>query len=608
MKNILRITAILLIVGITMPSIAQKSVTESINYAEKLNKKIKKRRFKKFKTNYETALSDMANIEAGANDEFGHDKIADNINNWIKLNTILSSFDGGTISYKDESITLKVKDYSALKEVAFTTAAQDHYNAAMKIINEKESYDDKKASFKHFKKCSHYDIAKVHTDKIIENKTIVHYNEGLRLYESGANYEEKSKSITYFNRANKLTPNYNNNNDLVLELYYNEGVRMSALASFNERKQCVTYFKMANEITPNYKENNEISAKVFFDEAQKLSDSESIDDLKYSKGLLETTKRYSADYSGSEELYATVCEKGASILYEQANTAAEEESFKGQKEASLLYKNIIDNWMKDYEDVVEKEMQTRNNSSIHVFIVSADGSINTTKALTNGNIAQLEQYIRVNDDYELLEGLDMNNTDNYESAKEKVGYGFVLIKLSDETDEPQVNSYGPTTSTKTITKYYQKSPKNDMSGDYETKEISKSEYEKGKKVLELTDPNGSKTHISLFTKEGTITTISEQSIASKTYIIEVLDARDPSSPDQIKTLNFKLTAKDEILQQTYSGASETKPSKLSKDERELKSDEDLINQLGTANIKSIVTENKDKYISILNKIEYRNLQ
>ncbi len=290
MKNILRIIAILLIVGITMPSIAQKSVTESINYAEKLNKKIKKRRFKKFKTNYETALSDMANIEAGANDEFGHDKIADNINNWIKLNTILANFDGGTISYKDESVALKIKDYNALKETSFTTAAQEHYDAAMKIISEKESYDDKKASFKHFKKCSHYDIAKVHTDKIIENKTIVHYNEGLRLYETGANYEEKSKSVTYFNRANKLTPNYNNNNELVLELYYNEGIRISGLESFNEQKQCVTYFKMANKITPNYKENNEISAKVFFDEAQKFSDSENIDDLKYSKSLLETTK------------------------------------------------------------------------------------------------------------------------------------------------------------------------------------------------------------------------------------------------------------------------------------------------------------------------------
>jgi len=607
MKNLFKLTVLLLFIGLMQPISAQESVKESISFAKKLTKKVKKRRFNKFNNYYSTALSDIATIEAGANTEFGYDKIADNIHNWIKLNNLLAKFDGGTITYKDNTIELKVKDYAPLKEEAFTKAAQAHFDAGVNIINTKETYKDKKASFKHFTKCEHYDLSKTHIDKMNEIKAKVHYDEGFRLYEEGANYEEKEKSVSYFRKANKISPNFNNSNDLVVELYYNEGVRVSTLKTFKEREKCISYFESANNISPNYKENKEVIAKVFFDEAQKFSDSEEIKDLKYSKNLIQATKKYSPEYSGCDELYTTVCEKGASVLYEEANSKAEEENFKAQAEASKLYKNILDNWSKDYKDVAEKEISTRNNSKINVLIVASDGSIADTKTFYNSTSILLKNYIRVNGNYALLEGLDMNNTDNYESAKEKLGYGFVVIKLSDETSDAEVNSFGPTTTTRTITKYYKKSPKNDNRGKFEIIELSKSDFDKDLKLLKLIDPNGSKTHISFYTKEGTLTTISEKSIASKMYVVEILDARDPSSADQLSTRNVQLTAKDEVIKQSYNGPKETKPRVLRNDTRELKSDEYLIKQLGTVSIKKILKNNTDNYIMLLNKIEYRSL-
>lgn len=512
----------------THQTYAQYSVKDAIKYASKLKKKVKKGNFKKFNKSYTQALQAIEKIESKATTtEFGYDGIASNINSWIKLNNILAKFPNAKITYKDESIDLKVKDYSSLKIEAKTKAAQAHFDAGIKIIDANKDFTERKKAFSHFTKVRGFanDYVGIYAEKIEEAKGKVYYQEATRLLNEGKTFEEKKKSVSFFTSAKKICDTYKDIDEKVAALYYDEAIRLAA--------------------------------------------SDKLKDLSAATGCFANANKWIADYKECVAKRADVCEKGAGIIYNLAVEKEKEKSFAAQSKAAEMFENA-NNWVKDYKDATARAKIARDRSKVNVLVVNKNGNLLSPSAFAYGLKQKLPNYFITPSSIKDAANIDMNNTDNYAEAKKVLGYGFVVVKMG-EPESIEYSKSGPTSSMKDVHSYYVK--KKDVStGKMETNKISEKTYKTMKTVIAIAKEDGGQT---LLKYSGKVSTSVESATAIATYSLEVWDARDVENPVRVGVINRKWSKNDRIVREVYAGDRLANPGNLSNPTRSLKTEAEL---------------------------------
>lgn len=559
MKRIIPILGLALLFAIANTTQAQVSVSESNKYAKKLLKKVKGGNFKKFQKNYDQALKDIAKIEADATaSEFGYDAVADNIGAWISLNKTLAKFSGGKISFKEETITLQVKDYTALKTEAETKAAKAHFDAGVKIIEGTKDYATRTKAFEHFSKTYKYapDYHEVYKDKIHEIKANVHYEEGVRILTSGKDFNEKVKAVAIFKEATKITKPYKDINDLCAKLYYDEGVR---LATSNE-----------------------------------------IDDLKDALGHFKNARKWIADYKDSAEKAEAIRQKGAGIYYNKALAKEKEQTFEAQEDAAVLFKSA-DSWVKGYKDAVAKAEAAEKRAEVNILVCETNGNLIAPNAFSYKLQEATKDNFFTPSNLSAAQNIDLNKAANYAKAKQALGYGFILIKMG---AVGEIKYIKPTTETSTekIQKYFIHS-KNEETGEWEISDATEFEYKAANAMLEKAPLDDYKTSKS----NGTLTTVKQTTSASRSYTCEVWDARNPASPVKLGEVVRYVVKKDSKTNQSYTGDANAKPSSLKNDTQAIKTEQQLTSEINSEklSVQGIVAKEIDNIAKFINdKVKY----
>ncbi|MGQ1911032.1 hypothetical protein ACT3CE_14745 [Marinifilum sp. RC60d5] len=547
-----KITTLLLffvILCLTQQTNAQYSVRDAIKYASRLKKKVKKGNFKKFNKSYAEALQAIEKIESKATStEFGYDGVASNINSWIKLNNILAKFPNGKIVYKDESIDLKVKDYGPLKVEAKTKAAQAHFDAGIKIVNESDNFIKRKKAFTHFSKVEKYALnyKETYAEKVKEEKGKVYYEEAMRLLSEGKTFEEKKKAVSLFTSTKKVTDSYKDIDEKVAGLYYDEAIRLSA--------------------------------------------SDKIKDLSAATGYFATANKWISDFNGCVAKRDEVCEKGAGIVYDMAVEKEKEKSFSAQSKAAEIFENA-NKWVKDYKDATARAKIARDRSKVNVLVVDKNGNLLSPSAFAYGLKQKLPNYFITPSSIKDAANIDMNNTDNYAEAKKVLGYGFVVVKIG-EPESIEYSKSGPTSSMKDVHSYYVKK-KNASTGKIETKKISESTYKTTKAIIAIAKEDGGQT---LLKYSGKVSTTVESATAIATYALEIWDARDAENPVRVGVIYKKYSKTDRIVREVYAGDGMANPGNLSNPTRSLKTEAELKASLSSnpPSVKELVKLDVDK--------------
>jgi len=555
MKRYFKLLTVCILVAFSSVAFAQKSVSEATDAAKKLQKKITKRQFNDFKESYPKALKEIADIEAAAGSEFGYDAIADNAPDWIGLNNYLKDL-GTELSFKDETVKLVYKDYHPLLEEARLKAAQAHYDAAIKIIETEKEFAKKEEALDHFNKCFKYDYKKEYADRMTDQKASMYYNEGLRIYKTATSFEEKVK--------------------------------------------CKEYFSKARTKLKDYKDINELLAKIYFDEAVKLSKSLETNDLINANNYFTEANKQIENFQGCQKLKESVRIKIAETLYQKALAKEKEKSFKAQAEATEMFNNV-GTWVEGYKDAAAKACAAKIRSKAYVLVIESDGSCVSAQAFVDNLGSKINRDMEIDMPSE-LKGVDMNNPANYVVAKEKTGYGFILIKLSQNKGLPKFSKTGPVTTTTNEKKYFEK--KMDQ-GKVIEKEIDETTYKTSVKIQQTTKQTGG---FEFFVREGVTTKTVESVVLEINYTIEIWDLRDPKKPIKLDEISETKTYNDSKTNMTYSGDPLAQPRKMINDQNTLKTEQELkaLAESNNPRVSSIVKVNADEISKKLNaKITYK---
>lgn len=558
-------TLLLLLIGLGVffwqPVVAQESVDEATDFAEKLLKKVQNRRFKKFSEYYPQALKDMERIEKGASEtEFGYDELADKIPGWIRLNKVLARFDDGSVSNKGETVIFQIKDYAPLLVEAKAKAAKAHYDAGCSIVDNNAEYKKRKEAFTHF------------------NKTIKYSDE----------YEEQVKQYKAL-------------------VYYDEGVRISnATTDYNELIEGVNMFRSAEKLVENFKDSKERMAAIYFSEGERLSKSDRINDMIYAIARFKSASEIIPDFKGANARLDEVKEKGAGLLYAQAIAKEEEQTFKAQEEAAKLFEDIGTRWIKGYKDANEKAKAAQLRSKVDLFLVETDGSFVAPAALSYGLQQKTKDHIQTPVPSDELKKINLTDASKYRAADQLLGHGFLLIKMGEGAGDFKYSSSGPDVTTETFKVYYM--IKTDAVTEKKTeKKISEEDYKSMQKIIDLA--GGEDGGVKFRIEEGKVTTTTRSASLSADFPVEVWDVRDSSAPVKITTINVPQSFSDSKVNTTYSGAESAKPSSLRNDKEEVMTREDLVAKAkaATPSVKSIVKTNMSKFVEVLDeKIVYRS--
>ncbi len=241
---------------------AQQSVQKAKKEAEKLYRKVTKRQFKKFKTDYPKALWAISVIEQNApNAPFGYDQLADKIPEWIALNDVLEQFPDYKISYKGQTIQLQVKNYRPLLKTARKKAAKAHMEAALQIIRNTSDFEARKKALGHFDKVRKY--SDDYQAEINRESAKIYYDEGARLA-SADNLKALTSAIQYLEKATQYVSGYRNSRELLQNirnkgatLAYEAAVRQENEGTFDAEKEAARLYSQADQWVPGYRDAKE---------------------------------------------------------------------------------------------------------------------------------------------------------------------------------------------------------------------------------------------------------------------------------------------------------------------------------------------------------------
>ncbi len=529
---------------------AQQSVIDAKKAAEKLNKKVNKKWFKRFKASYPQALKDIAKIETEATkSEFGYDKLADKTGNWIALNNKIKKI-GSEVTYKGETIKLEYKDYIPLRDEARVKASKAHYDAALKIIAETKDYKKREVAIDHLTKCWKYDYVKEYKDKVKEQKALIHYEEGVRILTTSKTFAEKEKSIKFFNKATRVVKDYKDSKTLIAKLYFDEAVKLSKTNELKNLYAANKYFVAADKSVSNYK--NCINLK--------------------------------------NELRKNIAAK----QYQKGVKKANENSFEAQEEAAKWFENA-QTWVENYKDAAEKAKTAMKYSKARVLFVEKNGTLIIPKYKFEFQNATKDYIVFPNVKSE-LKALDMNNPKNYAKATNILKYGFLLMKAGKTTTK--FSKIAPVTTVKNIDTYYMV----EKSNNKETK-TTKFIYNTAKNSKKIEKEKLYK----YYEYHGKVSRTEEGSKLVATYHIDIWDVRNPIKPVKIGTYSYNKTFSDKKITEKYTGDAKARPKKLTNTEAGLKTEAELIKQSkNRASVKLIIETNYKRIAKILDsKIKYR---
>lgn len=559
MKKGLSVLLVLLISLTSIVAHAQNSVTycNDVNKAaEKFAKKVKKKHIKLANENYPKALAaiEKAKLEY-PKEEFGYDKLVAQVPSWIRMYKSLAAL--GTnkvVDKKDNSFEFVVVDYQSLLDESKIKAGEAHFNAG-KTLMSSEDFKEVKEGFSHFDKAKKYvDTYNTQIDELMVER---YYQEGVKILNSSEEYSERVKSVTYFKSALKINSTYKDSKTLMLELYYNEGVKvLNSSSVYSEKVKSIKYFKLALNIENPYKDINELIAELYYVEGEKLIEKEETTvTLKNAVDFYKESLKYIPNYKDCNEKITQTLNAGAELVYNQAVELENEESFEGQKKAYESFKSV-DEWVKGYKDADSRAAVAKSRSSVTVVLIADNGKVLDSKHRMLMN-SKLKSYIRVNGNINELSDLDLNKEENFPKATELTNKRFVLVKFG-ENEDAEFTDNGPIEKVTEVFEY-----SSQKKGE-EEKFVSEEELNRLKKVAEI-GGGAEKLGYTFRTYSGVVTTITESVSYKTSYIVEVVDARNPDSPFQIGKIKISKSFSDSRVNRTYTGDEKAKPSNITSD-------------------------------------------
>ncbi|MCW3785835.1 hypothetical protein [Plebeiibacterium sediminum] len=557
MKKLLLIATVIFISGLTLKIQAQESVNTCILNAKRLQRSMNDRYFKNFRTSYEEALKDIAEIEAKASSsEFGNDLIADHAEEWIKLNQQLSKFENGNISYKGETIQLELKDYEPVLKEARKKASKAHFDEAIQIIQASKIFENRKKAIPHLDKAKQYDES--YTTQVKNNKALIYYEEALRIYNQETDFILKEDAVPLFENA-------------------------------------------LHEKNP-YKDSKELLAKLYSDEADLLYDSNKFDDIKKAISYYNKSASYVYNYNGASGKILGVKQKAASLLYEQGLKKEQTLSFKAQKEAGNLYKQA-NMWNPGYKDVEERIKATSIKSTLNVIITDNAGGVITKNPTTNEIFSQTNDYISL----PIIKTpvINLENIEDCITVAKELGFGFILMRI--DTNRIAYTYKGVITDTeaKTIERFFL-NKRSISTGKTSESEISKQEYTEGLKEQKATGrQSDSRFRLSYKSYTGTHSTITSKAVVEVSYPFEIWDVRDPNHMTKITDIIYSEEISDKKVKTTYSGSMKIKPELINEGSLMTQNELMEIANKQKPSIFFILNSYEDTIIKVLNQIEYK---
>ncbi len=557
MKQLLLITIVIFLTGLTFKIQGQQSVNTCILNAKRLQRSFNDRYFKNFKTSYTDALNDIAEIEAkAASSKFGSDLIADHAEEWIKLNQQLNKFEKGSISNKGETIQLELKNYEPILKEAKEKASKAHFDEAMQIIQASKIFENRVKAIPHLDKVIHYNES--YSLQVKDNKARIYYEEALRIYNQESDFVLREESVPLFEKA--LT-----------------------------------------EKNP-YKDSKELLAKLYSDEADLLYDSNSFNDIKKAISYYNKAASYVYNYNGASGKILGVKQKAASLLYEQALKKEQTLTFKAQKEAYNLYKQA-NMWNPGYNDVEERIKATSIKSTLNVIITDNVGGVITKNPTTNEIFSQTRDYIILPSIKTPV--INLENTEDCITVAKELGFGFILMRIDTNRIAYTYKGVNTDTEAKTIERFFL-NKRSVSTGRTSENEISKQAYTKGLKELKAKGRQyDSRFRLSYKSYTGTHSTIVSKAVVEVSYPFEIWDVRDPNHMIKITDIIYSEEISDKKVKTTYSGSMKIKPELIN--EGSLMSQNELmeIAEKQKPSIFFILNSYEDAIIKVLNQIDYK---
>jgi len=526
MKKGLLTLLIVLLTMVSTTAYSQKSkeyCSEVTNASRKLQKKVKKKFIKRAVKNYPMAL---AEIEKAKKDyptqEFGYDKLVEEVPSWITMNKVLDRFDGNKIvDKKGNTFEFTTTDYQSLLDESKIKAGEAHFAAAKKIIEEETEFAEIEKAFPHFDKTNYY--VKNHKDEISEIKTELYYKEGARIINSSTLFSERVKSIKYFDKALKVTKPYKDIDELCANMYYEEGVNLSSGETTKELSNAISYFQKS--------------------------------------------QKYIAEYKDANEKIEEARNAGAELVYQEAIELEFEESFKGQAIAAKKFKEV-EKWVVDYKDAKEKAIAADGSSYVTALVIDANGKVFQGDPVMRMS-ERTKKSIIFSKGYDDLSALDLNDESNYPQATELTKKYFIYVKFGEKSDG-EFDEGGPTEKVvdKMVYAYQEKGK--------EEKIVSKDKYDQLKKIDDL---SGNVSGYKFRTYSGKVKSTKEWVSYKAVYNIDIWDARIPDSPILLGTIACDKRFYDSRITETYTGNNKAKPSHLKNDTHELLKEAQLLEKM-----------------------------
>lgn len=516
-----------------------KEIENAMKASKKIIKKVSNMQAKKMDKYYAVAVQQIDQIIANApNSTFGYDAIAVNGQGWIDMQDGLkSAFGDGPIVAKKTTINLMYKDYKPIVQEAKSKAAKAHWDFALETIAGNASYSKKIMSFVDLKKARYLaPLAEKNSSysekNLFEIMSEVHYNEGLKRYEAGSSYAEKAKAGECWSQINKSLMPYKDVNDKMCDLHYTEGM--------------------------------------------KYSSSDKLSDLKSSKmALLKLAQWTREDYNGYKAVLSNVSNKGAEIIYKEAESVAAVADFSSMGIAAKLYQSIEDEWVSNYKDANKKASKCEFNSKVLIVLLDETGPKPVMLPFQHsiGETAG-EGFDDLDPSALKLTVFNWSDPKALEKAQKKVKYGLVVVKLTDvgstvKYNEPSTRKVGE----KEVEQLYSY-----KEGEQYAKASSRSEYDSWNRKSPIEKATDKRI---FYMRSGRVEEYVEETSYGRDQTIEIWDCR--KTPKKIREMKVSNGAIDKKSWEVYKGDPETKPSDLkAKSPRPLKTIEVLKEELATS--------------------------
>ncbi len=520
-KAVLFLFTVLLFFGNTDVCIGQSSVDDAQKFAERCLNKVRNRRFRKLQESYPQALKDIERIKANATkDKFGWDDVAKNAPDWIEMMETFAKFPNHQVENKGEVIKFEITDYKPLLAEAKTKANEAHYQEGVKIMEENERYDQRRKAFYHFQEAM--DFSDNHKEDIYQRAATIHYDEGVRIYNSSDNFITQVKAEEPFKKAQAWINPFKDINELMAKLY------------FKEAKSKSDEMPSKEEVT-----------NIVFEDINLLDDYE--DKYKEVIEAYKKTNEWIADYEGVATKIKELNTEAADAFYTAAKKHEEIHEFRNQALAVQFYE-AADKWIPNYNNANSLAEAAKKRMEFNVLFYERPHFMDPA---TIGFASSGYMKAPFEKPWALL---SVDPVENPEYAVREVGHGFVMVAVGEKGNFEY--GTGEERDVKEVTVYISRK-KDPLTDEVTESEVSESEYNNMKKMLNLTDQDVGYT---LHKYSGTATYVYPTAEASIDCKVEIWDMRDPENIYMVDEITTTFKTSDKTSYLDYNGHPRAKPS------------------------------------------------